>query len=64
LIIICTVEPELVSVAVPVSVPEEFKSHYAEAVSVAVLAVAVKVIVPGNVVTPVPLVSVRVYLIV
>jgi hypothetical protein len=62
--LMCTVDPELVSVAVPVSVPLTFKSQVAEAVSVAVLAVAVKVIVPGKVCVPLLLVSVKVYLIV
>ena len=64
LMMIGLVEPELVSVAEPVTVESAVRLQDPDAVSVAVVPVAVKVMVPGNVVV-VPLeVTVRVYLIV
>jgi hypothetical protein len=50
LMVMGTVEPELVSVAEPVTVQLPFKLHVPDAVSVAVVPVGVKVMVPGNVV--------------
>ena len=48
LMMIETVEPELVSVALPVTVQSAVRLQVPEAVSVAVLLVGVKVMVPGN----------------
>jgi len=49
LMVIGSVEPELVSVAEPVTVELEVRLQVPDAVSVAALAVAVKVMVPENV---------------
>lgn len=58
------VEPELISVAEPVTVESPVRLQFPDAVSVAVLLVAVNVMVPGNVVDVPSEVTVKWYLIV